>query len=423
MLTVLFGASPASAATVPPEKRLLRLCDGTVCYLAWRVVDSDGDGVCDADEIVAGTNPHDATSAPGLPVVAELLHGRGLPSFEQGYGAFLFLPGGVIADRATLGASTHGVFPPDNRKDTLTRLGVSADLIATFGISLERGDGFTLGATRKSGLQLGRWDGGRVSAGRATVHGGGVKDATRHSDGSTTTTYRDGSTATTFPFKNGHRTEHRDPDGELTGSRSQENLTRVVDGMRIDNDHEEVFDDRGNLVEETDSETHWVPGGANKYFVTTEYVRDEDGTVTGTIVTEGNTFYGNDGTVSTGQTTAECDAGGENCQNEHSTYEEERYLDPDQAYSTMVTQEAVDGVLRTRGAAINVVPGWTPTGDRDPSLPDPAVIMLVDDTTADLHILGEPDRLTTAQPETRPDLPSPTLPHDLPPTGGCGGLC
>ena len=32
--------------------RNARICDPTGCYFAWNVVDSDGDGVVDADELI-----------------------------------------------------------------------------------------------------------------------------------------------------------------------------------------------------------------------------------------------------------------------------------------------------------------------------------------------------------------------------------
>ena len=63
--------------------KVVRMCDLSGCYIAWRVVDSDGDGVSDADELVAGSNPHDAASVPSLKLVATLAGKSTLPSFKQ----------------------------------------------------------------------------------------------------------------------------------------------------------------------------------------------------------------------------------------------------------------------------------------------------------------------------------------------------
>ncbi|MFD0593271.1 hypothetical protein ACFQZ4_12535 [Catellatospora coxensis] len=94
----------------------------------------------------------------------------------------------------------------------------------------------------------------------------------------------------------------------------------------------------------------------------------------------------------------------------------------------MVTEEMVDGVLRLRGAAVDVVQGWhAPGTDGTPDdVRDPSTIMLVDDTAGDVFLLVEPTRLAAMPlPESRPDLPDPMdrVPPTVPGTGGCGGLC
>src|SRR5687768_12683244 len=83
-------AQPASAAeaveTADPELRHIRICDTSACYYAWNVVDSDGDGVCDADETSVGSDPHDPDSRPPLSVVVALIGQGLLPTYEFGVG-------------------------------------------------------------------------------------------------------------------------------------------------------------------------------------------------------------------------------------------------------------------------------------------------------------------------------------------------
>lgn len=138
-----------------------RLCDPTGCYMAWRVVDSDGDGVCDADELVAGTDPHDPLSKPSLRVVAELGGKSTLPSFEAGLGVFAVYPeqmqamlqeyykgyGKDVLDQLTAFPLHH------ERGDALTRAGISAELLASHGIDPNR-DGFTIGLDRPTDSKL-----------------------------------------------------------------------------------------------------------------------------------------------------------------------------------------------------------------------------------------------------------------------------
>ena len=145
----LIGCQPP---VVPPpeetshvEGRPIRLCDPSACLIAWDVVDSDGDGVSDADELVAGTDPYDADSVPGLEVIAELATGRRLPSFEAGRAVFEIMPAEIQAMRAEATADPFAAFPLGaERADALTRVGISSKLLAEHGID-PAAQGFTLG--------------------------------------------------------------------------------------------------------------------------------------------------------------------------------------------------------------------------------------------------------------------------------------
>lgn len=126
-----------------------RICDASGCYIAWNVVDSDGDGVCDADELVAGTNPFDPQSRPPLDVVAKLGGEKQLPSFEAGLGVFVVFPPDLLTMKEKYAANPLGdlAFPVD-RGDSLTRLGISNELLNQYNIDLAS-DGLTFGPLSK----------------------------------------------------------------------------------------------------------------------------------------------------------------------------------------------------------------------------------------------------------------------------------
>jgi hypothetical protein len=130
--------------------RNARICDPTGCYFAWRVVDSDGDGVSDADELMAGTDPYDPKSRPSLVVVAELGGKQQLPSFEAGLGAFTIFPAELLAMVEESKNDPLAAFPlAGERADTLSRLGISAELLKQHNIDLTN-QGFTVGPITKS---------------------------------------------------------------------------------------------------------------------------------------------------------------------------------------------------------------------------------------------------------------------------------
>lgn len=137
-LTALAGTAQAKDETL----RHVRLCDASYCYYAWNVVDSDGDGVCDADELVAGTDPHDAHSRPAPEIIATLVGKQMLPSFEFGLGKVILYPEKLQETIEAGQQDPLATFPVGQRKDAMTRLGLSAELMAAHGI--EVGDGFTL---------------------------------------------------------------------------------------------------------------------------------------------------------------------------------------------------------------------------------------------------------------------------------------
>lgn len=146
-LTLAVAAVPAIAEAADHKLRSVRTCDTSGCYLAWSVVDSDKDGVSDADEMLAGTDPYDASSRPPLPVLVELAEKGLLSSFEAGLGAFFVFPPELqSAIEKSKGVSgLFAAFPLiEGQPDGLARLGISSELLKEHGIDASR-QGLTIG--------------------------------------------------------------------------------------------------------------------------------------------------------------------------------------------------------------------------------------------------------------------------------------
>lgn len=143
---MLMGAMPTAHAE-ENELRQVRLCDLSACYYAWNVVDSDNDGVSNADEVVAGTDPRDPASRPPLPLIVDMIGAQLLPTFEFGVGKMVVRPAELHAaleeHGGTMPESPLAAFPLGERKDATTRLGLDPRQMAEFGISIES-DGFSL---------------------------------------------------------------------------------------------------------------------------------------------------------------------------------------------------------------------------------------------------------------------------------------
>lgn len=170
--------------------RHVRICDPSACYYAWRVVDSDGDGVSDADEMVAGTDPHDARSRPTVSQLANLLGKGMLPTFEFGLGEVILYPEKLQETIEAARKDPLAAFPLGQRKDAASRLGISSELLASYGIDIRAGVTLTQAVDTTTGVpsrRVGGIDLSLISAGgddEPQVND--VVDFINHDDGATT---------------------------------------------------------------------------------------------------------------------------------------------------------------------------------------------------------------------------------------------
>ncbi|GAB4052305.1 hypothetical protein [Catellatospora paridis] len=434
-------SAPAAAQEEPPPRHrdVVRLCDPTGCYMAWGVVDSDHDGVCDADELMAGSDPYDPNSRPLLTPVLDLAVEHKLPSFENGRGIFIAMPTEIVKAREEAGQDPLGAFPLGGRKDAMTRMGLTMGDVETAGLDLDR-DGFTvgLGTTSIGGKPAGRrthgMDASLVSAGSSPVYTfgsehGGVKNSkvidggtgthVDFNDGASRTVTQDpgsGDVTTTRTNSDGSAgpktvTQHRESsEGGTTTHESKSTTTDPVTGDVTNVTYVKTEDSRG--------------GGTTTTTKSTEFVRDGDGNQIGTVTTTVVEYISADGDYGSTTTVVEACTSGGSCEEVASDYEDsdtpddEEYVNPE-ADTTIVTYDVVEQKLKLRGSAINVVRGWTAPGyEEEPRNPaNPGLIALIDSNLVETFVLAEPARTTKAQPETYPGLPSPVLAAP----GGPGG--
>lgn len=119
-----------------------RRCDPSFCII-FTAQDSDHDGVADADEIAAGTDPHDPLKYPTLVTLAKLMAAHELPTFEIGNSMMMLLPTRdanglpVFGGEASLparksGLETAGIKTPDGidiaRGFTMSRTAASHEI-------------------------------------------------------------------------------------------------------------------------------------------------------------------------------------------------------------------------------------------------------------------------------------------------------
>lgn len=453
-------ASSAHAADGRRGDRLadLRVCDLSACYLAVGVVDSDGDGVADADETALGYDPLDPASTPPLSLVLDATIDGKLPTYELGHGTWAVfpeefvkglekkwlnlqeLPGGV---ESGLPSEVFGI---PTRRGSLALAGIDDGLLKGLGVEAPWKTGLTFGLTLDSGgktmgIDLGRFNGSwygaydGVTAWWAASHGG--EKNTNPDNGTKVTEYGDGSSSRTTPGTAGcelictssSRTEYYDPGLNTVGSSTDEAYYDLSGRYHTERKQR---DENGNVVKETETvHTKNKDGGTTITKDTTEYERDENGKTTGTTKTHTERTVDKNGKeTSSTTTTQKCDAKGENCTDAMTTGEEGTGLTlPGTAWlSHQEAAAALDKLFTMKGTTV------TPVQDA----PSVIGVLTDDDVTAAMHrrdlisLFSGDDTSThvgamvlgtgwnTAAPETRPDLPNPL---DGATGGGAPGGC
>jgi hypothetical protein len=228
LLSALGAMSFASSAyAADPELRHIRVCDLSACYSAWNVVDSDDDGYNDADEVVAGSDPYDPNSTPGLSLIVDLIGAQMLPTFEFGVGRIVVNPAELQAELEAHGGGTESplaAFPLGERKDALTRMGLDSELLAEHGFDAEF-DGLSLVLGHDDNNAPVRRVGG-VDVSLISADDSGDIDIPQDleveymedfEDGSTFIKYTDGSSLVISPSGQG---DYRGPDGKPVKSYS-----------------------------------------------------------------------------------------------------------------------------------------------------------------------------------------------------------
>ncbi|BCB83011.1 thrombospondin type 3 repeat-containing protein [Phytohabitans suffuscus] len=461
MVLPFLVAVPAVAEEEKPEERprksFVRLCDPTGCYIAWRVVDSDSDGVCDADELMAGTDPFDARSRPGLRQTVELATAEKLPSFRYGLGIFVAFPAELIElkEKAT-NLPVVGAFAMPERADTYTRLGVNLGQFDELKASVRR-DGIAIGlgtraqtAGEQPTIEItlfgGRYQGyerGETAQGSPAQYGGAVRTEPLWiwNDADFRVHYKDGSHDDVTLIPGGSSRQHYNQDGSK-GTRT-EHVHNESDGVDIDITY--IYSPDGKLTKTIETKSRRNPDGS--YDTLTEettYIYGDDGKVTGTVHSESVVLVGSEH-ESAGQTVSQCDASGGNCTEVGSmTYHSDddepeddpghddpgghddtttEYVNPDYTDDAVTYVNTFSDVTRVLGANINVMRDWRPPyADKEPDLDRLSGIIYVDDTAGVYNTYFSEPKVTTAQPEYVPGMPNPGD-RALPPVGGCGGLC
>ena len=98
---------------------------------------------------------------------------------------------------------------------------------------------------------------------------------------------------------------------------------------------------------------------------------------------------------------------------------------PDADTPTGPTKEQLEQLERRMGAATRTVEGWRGPGAGTKAIEDPRSLIayIEDDPTLSTVMVFDEPRVTTAQPEVRPDLPDPRWAAGGGPGEGGGGGC
>jgi hypothetical protein len=450
LLTLRAPAARADDGRHGSDRSDLRVCDLSACYLALQVVDSDGDGTADADEITLGSDPLDPASRPLLRNVLDATLDGKLPTYELGYGTWAVFPSEFVAglEKKWYAGAGSGlpseVFGIPTRRDSFALAGIDDGLLKSAGLDMPWVTGLSFGLFDSDGsgknmkIDLGRFDPSWYgnfddSTGIwAAAHGG--QEGKTVEDGETTVRgYIDGSSSRSWPSLAGCEnicttsgyTEYYDSDLNLAATSTDEVYQDLTGRWHHD---QTVRDANGTVLKEV--RQSWMYHNEASQRDTTDTQKGA-----GTAKEHTQTRSEDDGTERSSTNREKCDEKGENCTGGMTTGDEDsgRVL-PGTAWLSHKVAAAAMGKLLT-GRGTTVLPAQ--------NAPDVIGVWTDDDVKAVLHkrdlislFSGDEDRSNvgpmvvgtgwnTANPETRPDLPSPLDGAPGSGAGGCasGGTC
>jgi hypothetical protein len=349
--TLSLSTLSAPSAQAESRAHVKQTCASGVCLVVVKaVVDSDGDGVSDDDEIAAGTNPQDPYNRPSPKDVLGLAAEGKLPSFNQHFTEVLVMPT-EGPDGQALGIADS--FP--DRDDMMKLFGIGGDLLKTSGLD-PRG-GIRVAANRDAMFDIG---GKQISTGHTPVKVGGLDyslisgsgnerlfgmspNAGKQRDGRDITTHGPDGITTTRHYKDGS------VDGQLRSS-ADNSVTQVsLDGslnevgsgsasaLPSGDISYQVSDDKGTLTV-TISPTKVVNGTESQTTTQTRENIDGSGwtsttTTTTTKAKDGSTAT----TIKTKQTSKACST----CDPVVTRDDSAEYSNPDADYMTIWVSEAL----------------------------------------------------------------------------------
>lgn len=268
-------ASLIGAASVPwvtiadagPFNRRDKICDkqsGICLVLVERTRDSDGDGFTDADEIAAGTDPHNRHSSPAILDILRLAGQGKLPSFENHQSIVAILPTATpdgrpiktgLPDKASIPAF-GGVKIRDVRANALKAMGLSDDTLKGAGVNPgDLSNGLSIGRGGLPGSKL-----PQIGTGSQTFAFGNVKTSLI-AEGTTTGLVANGARATdSGPNVGKHATGvYEIPNGFGTtfGDGSRDEYSQTYNKDRSYREQRVSWDEAGNFTGSYNHSSWW----------------------------------------------------------------------------------------------------------------------------------------------------------------------
>lgn len=384
ILVVVSGC--ATTGWIGPPLR----CDLGICVVySVPILDSDGDGFSDEDELASGTDPFNAVSRPTTAKIAESIRAGRLPSFRVGLSEIVVLPkllrnGTPVMPDAWL----------PKRKDALSSLGLTEVLLGRVGLSLDRGfrvqinspTALPFGQSSPPTFRVGGFDwsliaSGGMSAGSQTALLDVLKkeDGGRHSGYSqiTFSQFSNGGQVDVIWKNNDHsavrvsgqrsggetKTEYWNYPEDLSSSGTHKTTTRSTvtnsDGSKTETTKTKTEDaGSGTTTESTKVATikQNRDGSGEFHSVETVTTKDKDGNTTQTTTTKVDASKDSDGTSIVKTETKSCPTGSD-CTTTTKVETTKGYYDPELESMTHIPSQAEMSKLIAIRQGSNTTPG------------------------------------------------------------------